>query len=385
MISSSKIVQCKLCPKECKLHQGEKGDCRVRVNIGNKLYSLVYGKPCAVHIDPIEKKPMFHFLPGARAFSIATAGCNLHCKFCQNWEISQTPPEETNNQDLLPSHVIQETLLAGCETIAFTYSDPMIYYEYTYDTAVIAKEKGIRNILVTASYINPEPLKKLCKVIHGANVDIKSFEEKFYQNICGARLKPVLDALLIYKEEGVFVEITNLLVTSLNDDPKIIKKMCNWIFKEMGDDIPLHFSRFWPLYQLKNLPPTPVPSLITARQIAIDSGLKYVYIGNVPGLDGENTYCPNCHNSIIRRIGFDVYNNLVLNRLKAEGFYVRIIRGKKMSEIYRRDFIKMIVSAFLGLLISKIWTKKQDESSSFEKAADIGNEYKEAMFYKVFR
>ncbi|MBI5416613.1 AmmeMemoRadiSam system radical SAM enzyme [Candidatus Poribacteria bacterium] len=311
MISSGKIVQCKLCPKECKLPQGGRGDCRVRVNIGNKLYSLVYGKPCAVHVDPIEKKPMFHFLPGARAFSIATAGCNLHCKFCQNWEISQTPPEETSNYNLSPQDIVNETLLSKCETIAYTYSDPMIYFEYTYDTAVIAKTKGIRNILVTASYINPEPLRKLCKVVHGANVDIKAFDEKFYQNVCSARLKPVLDALLIYKEEGVFVEITNLLVSTLNDDPKIIKKMCDWIVKELGDDIPMHFSRFWPMYQLKNLPPTPVSTLMQARDIALNCGLRYVYVGNVPGLEAENTYCPNCHNCIIKRIGFSVENNLV--------------------------------------------------------------------------
>ncbi len=318
MISSGKIVQCKLCPKECKLPQGATGDCKVRVNIGNKLYSMVYGKPCAVHNDPVEKKPMFHFLPGARAYSIATAGCNLHCKFCQNWEISQTPPDQTSNYDLAPKNIVENAIREGCETIAYTYSEPMIYYEYTYDTSVLAKERGIKNILVTASYINPKPLRKLCKVVHAANVDIKAFDEKFYQNICGAKLKPVLDALLIYKEEKVFVEITNLLVTNYNDDMKIVKKMCDWIVKELGDDIPMHFSRFWPMYQLLNVPPTPVATLLNARDIAINSGLKYVYVGNVPGLDAENTYCPGCHQTIIQRTGYFVYYNWVTKEGKCK-------------------------------------------------------------------
>jgi pyruvate formate lyase activating enzyme len=299
-------VRCKLCPRECELAHLERGDCRVRINYEGRLVTLVYGKPCAVHVDPIEKKPLFHFLPATGAFSIATAGCNLHCKFCQNWDISQFNPEDTRNIDLTPERVVAVARSRSCRTIAYTYSEPIIFYEYTYDTSVIARGEGIKNVLVTAGFINEEPLRKLCQVIDGANVDLKSFSDEYYQRLCSGRIQPILDTLKIMREEGVIVEITNLIIPTLNDDIDMIQRMCAWIVKELGPDTPLHFSRFYPHYKLKNLPPTPAETLVRAREAAMKEGLYYVYIGNLPGMGGEDTICPNCKNVIIERVGYHV-------------------------------------------------------------------------------
>ena len=313
VISLSTTVQCTLCPKGCRLKEKQRGDCRVRENRGGKLVSLVYGKPCAVHVDPIEKKPLFHVLPGSRSFSIATAGCNLHCKFCQNWEISQKSPEETRNIDMPPEAVVGFAQRENCSTIAYTYSESIVFYEYVIDTSKLARQKNIRNVLVTAGYINKDPLRELCSVADAANVDLKSFEDSYYRKVCSGTLKPVLDGLCIMKEEGVFVEITNLIVPTLNDDMDQIKKMCVWIKRNLGEDTPVHFSRFYPVYRLRNLPLTPVETLQEARETAMSAGLRYVYIGNVPGSSGENTVCPGCKKTVIERKGYMVLQMAVEN------------------------------------------------------------------------
>lgn len=302
-------VQCHLCPNECILAVGERGRCRVRENQKGKLVTLVYGLPCAVHVDPIEKKPLFHVLPGTKSFSIATAGCNLRCKFCQNWQIAQNPPELTTNYSLMPEEVIKRAIDTGSSTIAYTYSEPTVFYEYMFDTAKLAKEAGIKNVMHSAGFINPEPLRELCPYLDAANIDLKGFTEEYYRQMSEGRLKPVLRTLKILKEEGVHLEITNLIVPTKNDDPKDIREMCRWIKDNLGTDVPIHFSRFWPMYRLKNLPPTPISTLEQAKSIAESEGLKYVYIGNIPGHKAGNTYCPNCLKLLIRRVSYHILEN----------------------------------------------------------------------------
>ena len=305
-IETAKGIMCQICPNECTPKRGELSDCRNRINKDDKLYTMAYGNPCAIHIDPIEKKPLNHFLPTSKSFSIATAGCNLACLNCQNWTISQTSPTETRNYDLMPEAVVQQALENHCETIAYTYSEPITYFEYTCDTARLAHEKGVRNILVSAGYINPEPQKYLIKNIDGANIDLKSFDENLYLKLNGGKLQPVLDSLKLFRESGVWLEITNLVVPSWTDDMDMIARMCDWLYDNGFEDVPLHFSRFHPMYKLTQLPPTPVSTLVKARETALKAGLKFVYIGNVPGNDASNTYCPACHKLIIERRGYSI-------------------------------------------------------------------------------
>ncbi len=265
----------------------------------------------SVHIDPIEKKPVYHMLPGSRIFSIATVGCNLKCSFCQNWEISQCYPEEVKNPTkiLTPEEVVAAAIANNCNSIAYTYSEPIVFYEYVLDTAKLAKEKGLKNVLVSAGYINPEPLKKLAPYFDVIKIDLKGFNKQFYRKIVGGDLEYVLAALKELKKQGVMTEIVNLVVPTLNDDMAEITKMCEWIYNNMGPDTPLFFSRFTPQYKLANLPTTPIETLEKAREIALKSGLRYVYIGNVPGHPGENTYCPKCGRVLIRRYGYAVLEN----------------------------------------------------------------------------
>ena len=312
-LTPPRSVECTLCPKTCRLAPGQRGDCRVRYNDEGKLYSLVYGKVCAVHVDPVEKKPMFHFLPGSGAFSVATAGCNLHCLFCQNWEISQTDPEDANNTDLPPEKTVALAVRSGCASIAYTYSEPVVFYEYVEDTSTLAKKRGIRNIMVTAGFINTGPLRRLCQVVDGANVDLKGFTEKYYREVCFGNLRTVLDTLVTMREEGVVLEVTNLIVPTMNDDMTMIREMCRWMASELGEEVPIHFSRFTPMYKLKDLPPTPVNTLRRARETALDAGLKYVYTGNVPGDPGEDTFCPYCGKLVIDRYGYRILKNDVVN------------------------------------------------------------------------
>jgi len=304
-----KGLRCQICPNECDIKEGESGDCRNRVNKKGKLWSTAYGNPCAIHVDPIEKKPLNHFLPGSNSFSIATAGCNLACLNCQNWAISQKSPNETTNYDLPPEKVVENCIANKCESIAYTYSEPITFYEYTTDTSVLARQAGIKNVLVSAGYINKEPLLKLCKVTDAANIDLKSFSEEIYLKLNAGKLQPVLDTLLTMKDEGVWLEITNLVIPSWTDDLDMIKRMCAWLAKNGFTETPLHFSRFQPLYKLKQLPPTPVNILKSARDIAVQEGLKHIYLGNVPGLGAENTLCPKCSKVAIERRGYSIMQN----------------------------------------------------------------------------
>lgn len=306
-------IRCELCPTECVLSNYEIGGCKVRINKDGVLYSLVYGKPCAVAIDPIEKKPFYHFMPGEKAFSIATAGCVLGCKFCQNWQISQARPEEVDYHDLPPDDVVRSALFYGCRVITYTYTEPTVFYEYMLDTSIIARRFGLKNTMHTCGYISERPLRELSKYMDAADVDLKAFTEDFYARLCGGRLKPVLDSLVILKSEGVWLEITNLVIPTLNDDRKKIKEMCLWIRNNLGPDVPIHFSRFFPNYKLKNLPPTPLETLIMARQTALEAGLRYVYIGNIRS-EAENTYCHNCNRLIIERHGYFVKENNIINK-----------------------------------------------------------------------
>jgi len=309
----AKIIECELCQRKCRLVNGQRGDCRVRINLDGKLKTLVYGNPCSVHVDPIEKKPLFHVLPQSGAFSIATAGCNLHCKYCQNWQISQRPPEETHNYDLPPEKVVSETIRTGCQSIAYTYSDPIIFYEYMMDTAKLAHQKKLLNLMVTAGYIEEKPLLELCPHINAANIDLKGITEEYYQKMCSAELKPVLNAIQIMKRENVWVELTNLIVPTWNDRPEDIRNLCRWIADHLGPDVPLHFSRFWPQHQLKNLPPTPLAAMNTAWDIAKKEGLHYVYVGNVPGHKGNSTFCPTDNKLLIERIGYRILRNHIVD------------------------------------------------------------------------
>ncbi|HOK80215.1 MAG TPA: AmmeMemoRadiSam system radical SAM enzyme [bacterium] len=307
--SDQNSVQCRLCPKNCLIPEGRYGFCRARKNIGGVLYSMGYGKPCSVAIDPIEKKPLFHFLPGTKALSIASAGCSLRCLFCQNWEISQVSPEETRNINLSPDDVVKIAKEKNCPVIAYTYSEPVNFYEYMLDTAKIARSAGIKNIMHTAGYINQEPLEKLLPYIDAANVDLKGFSPEYYKNVCGANLEDVLRTLTIMKKHKVWIEITNLIVPGYNDSPDEIKKLCLWIKTNLGPDIPVHFTRFYPVYKLAHLTATPYKTLEDAYKIAKGTGLKYVYIGNVYNNPYENTVCPKCGKIVIKRKGFEVLEN----------------------------------------------------------------------------
>ena len=313
-------VKCLLCPRECVLGNGDRGDCRVRMNIDGKLQTLVYGKPCAVHVDPIEKKPLYHYLPSTSSFSIATAGCNLHCMYCQNWEISQREPENTRNMDLSPSEVVRQAMAAKCKTIAYTYSEPIIFFEYAADTGRLAHKNGLLNVWVTAGYINPEPLKEAVTFVDAANIDLKGITDKFYKAMSKASLDPVLNTIKTMKREGVWVELTNLVVPTYNDTREDFVKLCDWVMDNVGPEVPVHFARFWPMYQLKNLPPTPEEVLTQARETAMSRGIHYAYVGNVPGHEGNNTYCPACKKIVIKRRGYMILEyNIAEGKCKSCG------------------------------------------------------------------
>jgi pyruvate formate lyase activating enzyme len=302
-------IQCDLCPRRCRVSKGKRGACRVRENRDGKYYSLVYGNPCAIHSDPIEKKPFFHVLPATTSFSLATVGCNFQCKFCQNWEISQASPEDVYSYDVPPEMIVTKAKEVGAHSVAYTYVEPTIFYEYMMDICQLAKKTGLLNVCHSNGFINPEPLKNLCKVMDAANIDLKGFTEAFYRDLCSGELAPVLETLKTLKKEKVHLEITNLVIPTQNDDLSGLKEMCLWVKKELGADTPIHFSRFYPLYKLRSLPPTPVSTLEKARDTALSSGLEYVYIGNIPGHEGEHTFCPKCKKLLIQRIGYMVGEN----------------------------------------------------------------------------
>jgi len=299
-----KKIRCVLCPRECVVDDQERGYCGVRENRGGKYYTLVYGKPCTWHVDPIEKKPLFHFLPGTKAFSISTVGCNVECHFCQNWQISQIRPEQSTDYIASPLEIARAAYYTGCESIAYTYAEPVIFYEYMYDCAVEGHRRGVRSVMISNGYINPEPMRQLCDVLDAVKIDFKAYTERFYSNVCHGHLRPVLDTLVLLKEIGIWFEMVYLVIPTLNDSPDEIRSMCRWIIEELGPDVPLHFTRFFPQYKLRNLPPTPVKTLERAWKIAKGEGLNFVYIGNVPGHKAESTYCPSCGRRLIYRIGY---------------------------------------------------------------------------------
>ena len=308
-----KNVQCQLCPNYCVLANGKKGRCGDRINVDGKLYTLVYARPVAVHIDPIEKKPFTHFLPGTSAFSISTAGCNLGCVFCQNWQISQSRPEDAQSSVLSPLEVVDLAKKNSCASVAYTYTEPTVFYEYMLDTAKLARAYGLRNVMHTCGYINPKPLKELLKYMDAVNVDLKGFSEEYYVTMCSGHLDPVLETIKNVRKAGVWLEITNLVIPGKNDDPKMIKDMCEWIKVNVGEDTPLYFSAFTPQYKLTGVPPTPLKTLEDASAIAKAAGLHYVYIGNVYGNAGESTYCPKCGKMVVKRRGFDTLEVVLWN------------------------------------------------------------------------
>jgi len=308
-ILQDKTVQCQLCFRKCIIPEGERGFCLTRENIEGKLYSLVYGKPVAVHIDPIEKEPMYHFYPGTDSLCLGTAGCNFRCLNCINWQFALKSPEEVETISLSPAEVVQMAIEHNIPTICFTYNDPIVLYEYVYDTAKLAKEKGLKVSFHSNGSLNPEPLVALLNYVDAVAIDLKAFNPEIYRKLTSAEISPILETLKRIKKEKVWLEIIYLIIPTINDDLEDIKKMCLWIKEELGEDIPLHFSRFFPACKLTRLPPTSLKTLEDACKIAQEIGLHYVYIDNVPGNQNGNTFCPNCGNLLIHRVQFLIFEN----------------------------------------------------------------------------
>jgi pyruvate formate lyase activating enzyme len=320
-------LQCQICPNECILEPEDRGRCRNKVHKNGTLYTMAYGNPCSFRTDPIEKKPLFHFIPGTDVYSIATSGCGFRCLNCQNWDISQRKPEETKDArgesmrrnsrflhsvtraytdrlSMFPEDVVDLAEYFDCPSIAYTYSEPTVWYEYMIDTAKAAREKGIKNVWVTCGYIQEKPLVELCRYLDAANVDLKSFSDEVYDKLNTGKLEPILSTLKTLKREGVWFEVTNLIVPTYTDKPDMIRRMCDWMVQNLGPDYPLHISRFHPRHKLTHLPPTPVERLIEARAIARDAGLHHVYVGNcLEVADGGTTLCPapSCKKAVIER------------------------------------------------------------------------------------
>ncbi|HEX2964389.1 MAG TPA: AmmeMemoRadiSam system radical SAM enzyme [Syntrophorhabdaceae bacterium] len=303
-----KHVHCYLCRQHCGIAPGKRGLCGVRENRDGTLYSLIYEYPCATHVDPIEKKPLFHFLPGSKAFSIATAGCNFHCRHCQNSDISQISDKgcALGGERVSAGEVVNYALQTGCRSISYTYTEPTIFYEYAFDIARLAAEKGLYNNFVTNGYIEDAPLEQIRPYLHGANIDLKGFNENFYGRVCKAKLSGVLDTIRSYKRLNIWIELTTLIIPGYNDNMEELKKLAQFIREELGPQVPWHVSGFYPTYKLTDAPPTSSATLKAVREIGLEEGLKYVYEGNVAGSEGEHTYCYNCTKPIIKRLGFTI-------------------------------------------------------------------------------
>ncbi len=305
-------VKCRLCPRECELSPGERAVCRVRENRDGQGYTLAYGNPALVREDPVERLPFFHILPGSRTLSLSTAGCNLSCSFCEVWDMAQVDPEDLYAYDMPPERVVRHARESGLSILSYAFGEPAVFYEYMHEIASRAREEGMANLLHTAAYLRPEPLRNLAPLLNGANVDLKGFDPQFYRDAVGGEMQPVLDALKVLREQGVHLEMTTILIPGLNDGDEHIEAMCDWILRELGPDVPLHFSRFYPLYQLSHLPQTPVSTLDRARDTARRVGLEFVYVARVTGHEGENTFCPGCGEPIIERTGF------IIDRVRME-------------------------------------------------------------------
>jgi len=325
----NKTVRCQLCSHRCLIPNGKRGICSVRENKNGTLYSLVYGLAIAANVDPVEKKPLFHFLPGSQTFSIATAGCNFRCSFCQNWDISQISKGlkgQIVGQELPPKKVVAKALETGCHSISYTYTEPTIFFEYAIDTAKLAHQAGLANIFVTNGYQTPETIKAMKGLIDAANIDLKSFSDEFYQKICGARLQPVLDSIKLMHNSKIWIEVTTLVVPGQNDSSAELTKLAKFL-AEISKDIPWHISRFHPDYQMADGLPTPEKTLEVAYQIGKKAGLNYVYLGNVITEDKESTYCPRCGRLAVRRIGYDV-EILAVDKPRGSP---RLERGNRLS------------------------------------------------------
>ena len=306
-------VRCGLCRFRCLIGTGKRGHCRVRENRDGVLYSLVYGRVVAEHVDPVEKKPLFHLLPGSRSYSVATVGCNFRCLHCQNYSISQ-PDEggvEHSGSFVAPETVVERALAAGCRSISYTYTEPTIFFEYAYQIAKLARQAGLKNIFVTNGYITNEALAVIAPYLDAANIDLKGFTDSFYQEVVGASLGEVLDCIREYKRLGIWLELTTLVIPNRNDSEKELRDIAQFIVSEIGKETPWHVTQFYPTHRLTDEPRTPVTTLREARRIALDAGLRYVYEGNVPGEGGENSYCPSCGGLLIRRYGYLVEKNFL--------------------------------------------------------------------------
>jgi len=308
---SDNRVRCRLCQHFCEIAEGKRGLCGVRENRAGVLYTLVYGQSIAASIDPIEKKPLFHLQPGSTSFSIATVGCNFRCRHCQNWEIAQYPQMHTGplpGKILAPETIVEQAQAAGCTSIAYTYTEPTIFFEYAFETAKLAKQAGLKNVLVTNGYTSAEALRTIAPYLDAANVDLKSFSDDFYQKVCGAKLQPVLDTIRLYHELGIWLEVTTLIIPGYNDSEDELKEIADFI-ASVGVEIPWHVSAFYPTHELTDAPRTSARILRRARQIGIAAGLRYVYEGNNPGDGGENTCCYGCGELLIERFGFSIRKN----------------------------------------------------------------------------
>jgi pyruvate formate lyase activating enzyme len=291
------------------LAPGETGECRVRANVDGEVVALTYGQPCALNVDPVEKKPLFHFLPGTDILSVGTEGCNLRCRHCQNWSISQAGPPQGQREHVRPEDIPPLANRYGCPAVAYTYTEPLVSYEYVLDCSEKVQEEGLKNAIVSAGYVNEEPFRRLAQHVHGANIDLKAMTDDFYKKVCGARLQPVLDTLALAKELGMWVEVTNLIIPEMNDSAEEVRSLAQWVAENMGRETPVHFSAFHPQHKMRDLPATPAATLTKATDIAKEEGLHYVYVGNAHVEGGLDTACPGCGETVIRRGGYVIREN----------------------------------------------------------------------------
>jgi pyruvate formate lyase activating enzyme len=312
---NNKSVQCHLCAHHCKINNRKHGLCKVRENINGTLYTKVYGRTIARHIDPIEKKPLYHFYPGSKAFSIGTPGCNFHCVFCQNHEISQVVSPEIlkMGHPASPHEIVEEALQSGCKSMAYTYTEPTIFFEYNFDIARLAKEKGLQNIYVSNGYMTIEMLEMIGPYLDAINIDLKSFSDDTYRRLMGAHLQPVLESLKNIKKMGIWLEVTSLIIPEVNDSHTELHEMAHFIADELGVDVPWHISRFFPGYKMNDVPPTPMNTLDRAKEAGIEAGLNYIYPGNVPPTADQNTHCPRCNRVLIERSGYQILTGNLRN------------------------------------------------------------------------